>query len=126
MENKEILNEGIAYLAKLDKMDPHESKLGSEVLYNFVSLGIEAVLTAVLMNHNKMVDHSGISRMLRELAKVEEVDDSWIETARFMNRFQSYCSLEPIPVQVPTKEELVRIIEFGKSVELYAKRKLDS
>ena len=126
MENKEILNEGLAYLTKLDKMNPHESKLGSEVLYNFVSLGIEAVLTAVLMNHNKMVDHSGISRMLRELAKVEEVDESWIETARFMNRFQSYCSLEPIPVKVPSKDELVRIIEFGKSVELYAKKMLEN
>jgi len=126
MENKEILNEGLSYLNKLDKMDPYESKLGSEVLYNFVSLGIEAVLTAVLMSYNKMVDHSGISGMLRELAKVEKVDQHWIDTARFMNRFQSYCSLEPIPVKIPTKDELVRIIEFGKSVEIYAKRKLDS
>ncbi len=126
MESNEILNEGISYLEKLDKMDPYTSKLGTEVIYNFVSLGIEAVLTAVLMENNRMVDHSGISRLLRELAKVEEVDQTWVDTARFMNRFQTYCSLEPIPVKIPNKDELVRIIAFGKSVETYANKKLKS
>ncbi|MDA3891715.1 MAG: hypothetical protein PF517_08645 [Salinivirgaceae bacterium] len=123
MDNQ-ILQEGITYLSKLDKINPETSKLGSEVIYNFVSLGIEAVLTAVLMDYNKMVDHSGISKMLRELQTVEDVDKGWIETARFMNRFQSYCSLEPIPVKIPTHEDLTKIIDFGKNVEIYAKGKI--
>lgn len=124
MQNKETLLEGISYLEKLDKIDPKTSKLGSEVIYNFVSLGIESVLTGVLMNYNKMVDHSGILMLLRELQTVEEVDLSWIETARFMNKFQSYCSLEPMPVKIPTNLDLVKIIDFGKEVGDYAKQKI--
>jgi hypothetical protein len=123
MKENETLQEGLDYLSKLEKIDPATSKLGSEVIYNFVSLGIESVLTAVLMAHNKMVDHSGISKMLRELETVEAVDKAWMETARFMNRFQSYCSLEPIPVKIPNNEELMKIINFGKSVEKYGKQK---
>lgn len=124
MKNKEILLEGISYLEKLDKINPETSKLGSEVIYNFVSLGVESVLTGVLMDYNKMVDHSGILMMLRELQTVEEVELSWIDAARFMNKFQSYCSLEPIPVKIPTNLDLVKIIDFGKEVGDYAKQKI--
>lgn len=126
MENKDVLQEGLDYLSKLENMDPKKSKLGSEVLYNFVSLGIESVLTAVLMDYNKMVDHSGISHMLRELETVEPVKANWKEVARFMNRFQSYCSLEPIPVKIPNHEELARIIDFGIDVEVYGRMKKNS
>lgn len=94
------------------------------MLYNFVSIGIESVLTAVLMSHNKMVDHSGISQLLRELEKVEKVDSEWIKTARAMNRFQSYCSLEPIPAKIPNADDLTNIVNFGLSVESYGQEKI--
>lgn len=126
MKNKTVLLEGLDYLSKLKNVNPATSKLGPEVLYNFVSLGIESVLTAVLMDHNKMVDHSGISHMLRELESVEPVKEEWKEIARYMNRFQSYCSLEPIPVKIPNIEELSRIIDFGIDVAEYANAKLVS
>lgn len=123
-ETKTILAEGLMYLNKLHNIDPKNSKLGTEVLYNFVSIGIESVLTAVLMSHNKMVDHSGISMLLRELQKVEKVDDNWLETARAMNRFQSYCSLEPIPVKTPNADEITEIVNFGLSIESYGREKI--
>lgn len=123
-ETKLVLAEGLMYLKKLHAIDPKNSKLGSEVLYNFVSIGIESVLTAVLLAYNKNVDHSGISMMLRELEKVEKVDSEWIDQARYMNRFQSYCSLEPIPVKVPTADEMVGIVKFGLSVEKYGREKI--
>ncbi len=125
MDNK-LLSEGLAYLEKLENVNPATSRLGNEVLFNFVSIGIETVLTAVLMNYNRMVDHSGILRLLRELEKIEPVNQSWIDTARFLNRFQSYCSLEPIPVSIPDKSDLIRILDFGKDIQRYGVSKLSS
>lgn len=121
MENKQLLDEGIAYLAKLHKVDPEKPKLGAEVTLNFVSIGIESVLTAVLMGYDKLVDHSGILMLLRELEKVEPVNQTWIDTARMMNKFQSYCTLEKVEIKIPTTEELKKIVAFGLSVEEYAK-----
>lgn len=123
MENNEVLNEGLKYLKKTSTINPVSTKLGAEVVYNMVSLGIEAVLTHVLMSYDKMVDHSGISMMLRELESVEEVPEDWKTSARFMNKFQSYCSLEPIPAKVPDAEQLGKILDFGKMVEAYALEK---
>ena len=124
MNDKTVLLEGLSYLEKTHGIDPSKSKLGAEVLYNMVSLGIESVLTHVLMGYDKMVDHSGIFFMLKELSKVEEVNPEWEVRARYMGRFQSYCSLEPIPVKIPTHDELLDIIKFGMSVEEYGRAKL--
>jgi len=122
MENKQLLDEGKAYLAKLHKVDPEKPKLGAEVTLNFVSIGIESVLTAVLMGYDKVVDHSGILMMLRELEKVEPVNPDWIDTARMMNKFQSYCTLEKVEIKIPSTDELKRIVAFGLSVEAYAQK----
>ncbi len=124
MENQDVLEEGLAYIDKLKDVDPANTKLGAEVLYNFICLGIESVLTSVLMAENKMVDHSGISNMLRELQTVEPVNEKWLEAARRMNRFSNYCTLEPVAVKIPTTEELEQFIQFGQEVGEYAKARL--
>ncbi len=126
MKKNETLLEGLNYLKKTSKIDAATTKLGAEVVYNMVSLGIEAVLTHVLMSYDKIVDHSGISMMLRELESVEEVPEEWKSSARFMNKFQSYCSLEPIPAKVPDVEQLVKIIGFGKMIEAYGLSKAEA
>ncbi len=124
MKNTDTLKEGIAYLEKLKGVDPSKSKLGAEVLYNFICLGIESVLTAVLMENGKVVDHSGIGNLIRELKNVEEVDPMWVDTARYMNRFNSYCSMEPIAAKIPNNDELKQFIVFGLSVLEYGQAKL--
>jgi len=125
MKENDVILEGLNYLKKTSKIDPKTTKLGAEVVYNMVSLGIEAVLTHVLMSYDKMVDHSGISMMLRELESVETVPEDWKAAARFMNKFQSYCSLEPIPAKVPNADELEKILAFGRQIETYALEKLN-
>jgi len=123
-ESDKIVVEGLAYLEKLHKVNPQKPKLGTEILYNFVCIGIENVLTGVLMRHDCTVDHSGILQLVRELDKIDKVDLDWIEKARFMNKFQSYCSLDYIKPKIPTTDDLAVMIEFGKSIEAYGKKNI--
>lgn len=122
-EQQKLIDEGLAYLGQLHGINIEESKLGAEVLYNMVCLGIEAVFTGILLKYDCVIDHSNIFRLLRELDQREDVPlfDAWMKTAKYMARFQSYCSLEVIKVKIPNKDELKEMFEFGYGVETYAK-----
>lgn len=118
-----LINEGVEYLEKLHGVDVDKSILGKEVLYNMVCLGIEAVFTGKLLAYDAVIDHSNIFRLLRELGQREDVPhyDAWMDTAKLMAKFQSYCSLEVVEVKIPNKNELNRMFEFGFEVESFAK-----
>lgn len=122
-EQRQLIEEGKAYLARLHDIDISTSKLGAEVLYNMVCLGIEAIFTGVLLKHDCIIDHSNIFRLLRELDKREDVPmyDPWMKTAKLMARFQSYCSLEVVKIKIPNESELKEMFDFGFGVEKYAK-----
>lgn len=122
-DQHKLLGEGIDYLERLHQINIEESKLGEEVIYNMVCLGVEAVFTAVLLSYDCVIDHSGILRLLRELENQQNkpLPELWVDTARLMSSFQSYCSLEVVKIKIPTKEELTRMFFFGKEVENYAK-----
>lgn len=123
-EQRKLISEGIAYLEQLHGINLEESKLGAEVIYNMVCLGIEAIFTGVLLKYDCIIDHSNIFRLLRELKEREELPlyDEWMKTAKLMARFQSYCSLDIVAVKIPDKNQLKEMFEFGFGVENYAKR----
>lgn len=127
MKNREeqikVMSQGIEYLEQLHGIDIEKSKLGDEVIYNLVCLGIEAVFTAVLLEYDCVIDHSGIIRLLREIEnqKNKPMPQQWVKTAQLMSSFQSYCSLEVVEIKIPTKKELKEMFIFGEDVENYAK-----
>ena len=123
VEQRKLMREGIDYLERLHDIDIEESKLGDEVIYNLVCLGVEAVFTSILLSYDCVIDHSGILRLLREMEKQHNkpMPQEWVETARLMSSFQSYCSLEVVKIKIPTKDELRRMFVFGGEVEKYAK-----
>lgn len=119
-EQSKLIGEGIDYLDRLKSVDVANNKLGSEVLYNMVCLGVEAIFTGVLLKYDCVIDHSGIYRLLRELKTREDVPENWDVTAKLMGRFQTYCSLDIIPAKIPTDAELLQMFEFGDSVRGFA------
>jgi len=122
-EQRKLLGEGIDYLERLHSIDIDESKLGDEVIYNLVCLGVEAVFTAILLSYDCVIDHSGILRLLREMENQQNkpMPEHWVNTARLMSSFQSYCSLEVVKIKIPTKDELKQMFAFGDEVEKLAK-----
>lgn len=122
-EQRQLICNGIAYFDRLHAIDLESSKLGSEVIYNMVSLGIEAVFTGILLKYDCILDHSNIFRLLSELGEREELPlyDKWMSTAKLMAKFQSYCSLEITEIKIPNKNELNTMFEFAFEVEKYAK-----
>lgn len=123
-DNDLIVNEGLGYLKSLHRINPQKPKLSPEVLYNLICMGIESVLTGVLMKNNSMVNHGGILQLVRELSKIETVELDWIQKARFMNKFQTYCALEPIEPKIPNATDLEVMINFGKDIETYGKKQI--
>lgn len=119
-EQTKLIGEGIDYIDRLQDIDISNSKLGSEVLYNMVCLGVEAIFTGVLLKYDCVIDHSGIYRLLRELKTREDVPQDWDGTAKLMGRFQTYCSLDIIPAKIPTDGELRQMFDFGTSVKQFA------
>jgi hypothetical protein len=123
-EQRKLMSEGIDYLERLHGIDIDTSKLGDEVVYNMVCLGVEAVFTAVLLSYDCIIDHSGILRLIREIENQQNkpMPQDWIETSRLMSSFQSYCSLEVVKIKIPTKDELKQMFVFGDNVQKYAKQ----
>lgn len=123
-EQRKLMREGIDYLERLHDINIDESKLGDEVIYNMVCLGVEAVFTAILLDYDCVIDHSGILRLLREMEnqKNKPMPQEWVETARLMSSFQSYCSLEVVKIKIPTKDELKQMFKFGAEIEEFAKK----
>lgn len=115
-EQKQLITEGVAYIDRLQKIDVTKSKLGSEVLYNMVCLGIESVLTGVLLKYDCVIDHSSIFRLLMELEKRESIPLSWKDSAKALARYNTYCSFERIVTKLPTNEELDRFFAFAFDV----------
>ena len=94
--------------------------LGNLVIYNVVAMSIENFMTSILMKAGFIPEHSSISSMYRELKKTHNAPESFHPEVRFMNRFMNFCSLEVIPVIVPTDEEIDRMIGFATSLKEWA------
>lgn len=124
-EQKKLMSDGMAYLKQLHDIDIDESKLGNEVVYNMVCLGVEAIFTSILLGFDCVIDHSGILRLLREFEKQKDkpLPQNWIEAARLMSSFQSYCSLEVVKkIKIPDNDQLKQMFAFALEVEAFVEK----
>ncbi len=112
----QLLNEGLAYLRKVSKIKPSESPLANDTIYNIVCLGLETSLTALLFKYKEAIDHGSVSSLIRSLGKFEDIPENWISEARFLNKFNTYCSLDIVESKIPTDEETARMIAFGNEI----------
>lgn len=113
MENwKEVWEEGLAYAQTIKKLDPDNTKLDNHTIYNMVCMACESMLTAVIGMHGEMAEHSTVSGMLRVLGTKVAVPDHLIQESRFLNRFNTYCSLESVPAKEITTEDIKKMKDF--------------
>lgn len=113
MENwNDVWEEGLAYAKTIKKLDPNNTKLDNHTIYNMVCMACESMLTAVIGMFGEMAEHSTVSGMLRVLGTKAEVPEYIIEQSRFLNRFNTYCSLDAIPAKEITTEDIVKMKDF--------------
>lgn len=101
-----------------------KSKLGSQVVYNLVSLAIENYLTALCVSKNTLPEHSSISSMIRQLGKYMDVPAGFTEEARFLNKFMNFCSLEVLETIEPSHDDLARILGFADELKIFCDKEL--
>lgn len=104
----------------------NKSKLGSEVVYNLLSMAIENYLTALCISAGSLPEHSGITTMLKQVGEKMEVPDNFTQEARFVNRFMNFCSLEVLETLNPSHDDLVRMLSFTDELKCFSENKLYS
>lgn len=102
-----------------------KNTLGNLVIYNIVAMSIENFMTSILMKAGFIPEHSSISSMYRELKKNHNAPEEFHPEVRFMNRFMNFCSLEVLPVMVPTDEDIVRMVDFATSLKEWTSDRLE-
>jgi hypothetical protein len=102
----------------------NKDKLGSQVVYNLLSMGIENYLTALCISGGEMPEHEGISFMLRQVGKKIEIPEAFFQEARFLNRFMNFCSLEVFEPNDPSRSDLVRMLGFTDELKRFCEEKL--
>lgn len=117
MDNwNEVWEEGLDYAKTIKRLDPNNTKLDNHTIYNMVCMACESMLTAIIGMYGEMAEHSTVSGMLRVLGTKTEVPDNLIAQSRFLNRFNTYCSLDSIPAKEITKEDIIKMKDFILSV----------
>ena len=101
-----------------------KSKLGSQVVYNLVSLAIENYLTALCVSKNTLPEHSSIGSMIRQLKKYMDVPAGFTDEARFMNKFMNFCSLEVLETIEPSQDDLARMLGFADELKTFCDKEL--
>lgn len=124
MEWKSYYNEAADYY-KTAVGASQKKTLGNLVVYNLVAMSIENYMTSILMKAGFIPEHSSISSMYRELKKNHQAPEEFHPEVRFMNRFMNFCSLEVMPVIVPTDEDIVRMIGFASSLKEWTSTRLE-
>lgn len=104
----------------------NKSKLGSQVVYNLLSMALENYLTALCISAGSLPEHSGISAMLRQISKNMEIPEPFLVEARFVNRFMNFCSLEVLETIDPTRADQERMLRFTEDLKDFCEKKLDA
>ncbi len=116
MEWKSYYKEAVDYY-KTALGASQKKTLGNLVVYNIVAMSIENFMTSILLKSGFIPEHSSISSMYRELKKNHNAPEEFHPEVQFMNRFMNFCSLEVMPVFVPTDEDITRMVSFATSLK---------
>lgn len=114
-----LIQQGIEHIHKLCIGRNITQKLGIQVSYQLACVGIEYVLTGLLFAYNEVIEHGNILLMLKKLQKHIAIEESWIDEARFINRFGEFCSLDIIQQRIPTQQDIQRIVNFSSEIATF-------
>jgi hypothetical protein len=98
-------------------------KFDNETLYHIICLSIERYTSTLAYMLNYIPMHSGLSFVVRELGKKMELPSNFIDEARFLNSFMTYCSLDFEQPKVISEPDLARMVAFLTELKLFTEEK---
>ncbi|MGQ1786728.1 MULTISPECIES: hypothetical protein [unclassified Saccharicrinis] len=122
---KFYFDEGKSYLNTCEKLIVNRGPFDNEFLYNLAVLAGERLALGMLLSYDYIPASTSLSGMLQEGNEFYELSEDITKGARFMNKFQTFCSLEVVPFTPPTDEELESIVNFISKVGRFCTNNLN-
>lgn len=113
-------DEGKSFLSTCSKLTQRKGLFNNEFIYNLAVLAGERIALGLLLSYNYIPSATSLSGMLQEGKSMYDLDESLLKGARFINKFQFFCSLEVVPLTVPNDQELNQIVDYVQSIDQFA------
>lgn len=118
--------EGKSFLSTCIKLTQKKGLFDNEFIYNLAVLSGERIALGLLLSYNYLPSATSLSGMLQEGKSLYQLDESLLKGARFINKFQFFCSLDVVPLTVPNDEELNQIVDYVRSIDQFAQANLNA
>lgn len=117
--------EGLSYLKTCKGLLNNKKTFDNEFIYNLAVLAGERLALGLLLSYDYIPSATSLSGMIQEGKEFYEYDESLLTGARFINRFQFFCSLEVVPLTVPNDEEIERLVGYMEDIRVFADKNLN-
>jgi len=88
----------------------------TDTLYNVTCMAIEKLIMAFLMKNGDLADNHTMADLLRALQlHLGDIPDL-SEKLMYLDTFQEICSLENFTIQIPTEEDVIKMLAIGEDV----------
>lgn len=118
-------NEGKSYLETCKKLILKRGAFDNEFIYNLSVLAGERLVLGLLLSYNYIPAATSLSGMLQEGKSYYTLKDEMLTGARFINKFQFFCSLDVVPLTVPKDDELEKIVDYIRAVESFCEENIN-
>jgi len=97
----------------------HEKKkkaFSTDTLYNVTCMAIEKLIMAFLMKNGDLAENHTMADLLRalqlHLGNIPDLEEKLL----YLDTFQEICSLENFTIQIPSEEDVIKMLAIGEDV----------
>lgn len=122
---KFYFEEGKSFLTTCNKLLQKRGPFDNEFIYNLSVMAGERLALGLLLSYNYIPSATSLSGILQEGKEFYELDTELLKGARYINKFQFFCSLEVVPLTIPNDEELNQIVNYINTIKEFCASKLN-
>ncbi len=88
----------------------------TDTIYNVTCMAIEKLIMAFLMKNGDLAENHTMADLLRALQLHLGNIPGLEEKLLYLDSFQEICSLENFTIQIPSEEDVVKMLAIGEDV----------
>jgi hypothetical protein len=88
----------------------------TDTIYNVTCMAIEKLIMAFLMKNGDLADNHTMADLLRALQLHLGDLPNLAEKLLYLDTFQEICSLDNFTINIPTEDEVVKMLAIGEDV----------
>ena len=100
-------------------IEAHNKKkkaFSTDTLYNVTCMAIEKLIMAFLMKNGDLAENHTMADLLRALQFHLGDIPALAEKLLYLDTFQEICSLDNFTINIPTEDEVVKMLAIGEDV----------